>query len=323
MIFLKKFMSAGIMAAFTGAFLCGCTTGTHTVPSVSLEEVPSASVTVEESSVSGEDMLVAAQEGVYIYDKAASLTNTEYSECNEYAAMLYKEYLLNAAVVITNDLEGMTPDEYAAEAYDNIFSGMGSGMLFLINNESQNDVLYKAGHCQRFIDEVAERDELYHATKELVVGNYGEAAMIMLKLGERCPKNVIDNSNVFSEEMAEEFSDSLAQCANPVTIIATSNGTGIANEELARTYYNRKYGDSAGYLILMDKKTRTVTGITNGELPAEIAEIVASANSVAGNNDFIGAANKIVSGFGGAPLMISEPETTEAVEYEEDTAEEE
>lgn len=323
MIFLKKFMSAGITAAFTSAFLCGCTTGTHTVPSASIAEVPPASVIVEESSVSGEDTLVAAQEGVYIYDKAASLTNTEYSECNEYAAILNKDYLLNAAVVIANDLEGMTPEEYAAEAYENIFSGMGSGMLFLINNESQNDVLYKAGHCQRFIDEVAERDELYRATKELVVGNYGEAAMIMLKLGERCPKNVIDNSNIYSEEMAEEFSESLAQCATPVTIVATNNGTGIANEDLARTYYNRKYGDSAGYLILMDKKTRSVTAVTNGELPAEVTEIVSAANTVAGNNDFIGAANKIISGFGGAPLMISEPETNEAVEYEEDTAEEE
>lgn len=322
MIFLKKFLSAGISAVFAGAFLCGCASGTHKVPSAPIAEVPVTSP-VEESLQTGEDMLVAPQSGVYIYDKAGTLTNTEYSECNEYAAMLYKDYLLNAAVVITNDLEALTPEEYAAEAYDNIFSGMGSGMLFLINNATQTDVLYKTGHCQRFIDNVSEQDELYRATKELVVGNYKEAAMIMMKLGERCPKNVIDNSNVFSEELAVQFSDSLAQCANPVTIIATNNGTGIPNEELARNYYNRKYGDNSGYLIVIDKKTRSVTGTTGGEMPAEISEIISSANGIAANDDYIGAANKIVSGFGGVPLMRSEPAApaadtaTEAVPAEE------
>lgn len=266
-------------------------------------------------------MLVAPQQGVFIYDKAASLTNTEYSECNEYAAMLYKEYLLNTAVVITNDLEGLTPDEYAAEAYENIFSGMGSGMLFLINNESQEDVLYKTGHCQRFIDNVSEQDELYRATKELVVGNYKEAAMIMMKLGEKCPKNVIDNSNIFSEELAENFSDSLAQCANPVTIIATNNGTGIPNEELALNYYSRKYGESSGYLIMIDKKSRSVIGVTEGEMPAEIADIISAANGIAANDDYIGAANKLISGFGGVPLMT--PATVPSAEPTDEAVPEE
>ena len=318
MIFLKKFISSGIITIFSGVFLCGCTTGTHKVPQVSITDEP-VTTTAVSTTVSGEDRLIDVQEGVFIYDKASTLTNTEYSECNEYAKMLYKDYLLNAAVVITNDLEGMSTDQYAAEAYDNIFNGMGSGILFLVNNDTQEDILYKTGHCQRFIDNVSERDELYCATKELVVGNYKEAAMIMMKLGEKCPKNVIDNSNIFSEDVTSELSGSLDVCANKLALIATNNASGISNDELARMYCTRRYGEGNGYIAIIDKKTRTVTCVTNGELSPEITEIVSSANNIAANNDFIGAANKLVSGFGGIPLTISE-RTTELSETEDESA---
>ena len=325
MIFLKKFISAGILSAVAGAFLCGCTSGTHKIPSAPMFDEP---VTSEQSSaveVQSDGTIIEPQQGVFIYDKVATLTNTEFDECNRYAEMLYSKYLLNTAVVITDDLQGMDAESYAALAYNELYDGMGSGLLFLINNATQDDVLYKAGHCQRFIDEVSERDELYHATKELVVENYKEAILIMLKLGEKCPMNVVDNSNVFAEDTAEEFSAALADCANSVTLVATNNMSDIPNDELAKNYYDRRFSGEAGYLVLLDKKARSVTAVTQGELPPEIAEFVSAANQTAANNDFIGAANRIVSGFGGAPLTIfsSEPETEVPSEDTDASADEE
>ena len=324
MIFLKKFISAGILSAMTGAFLCGCTSGTHKIPSAPMFDetvtTPQVSQAEIQEQTQSDGTLIEQQDGAYIYDKIATLTNTEFDECNQYAKMLNERYLLNTAVVITDDLQGMEAEAYAAKVYNELFNGMGSGMVFLVNNATQSDILYKSGQCQRFIDEVSERDELYHATKELVVGNYKEAILIMLKLGEKCPMNVVDNTDMFSEEMAEEFSNSLDECANSVTLVATNNISEVSNEELARNYYDRRYANEAGYLVLMDKKSRSVTAVTQGELPAEIAEFVSAANQTAANNDFIGAANRIVSGFGGVPLTISVPDETET-EYTEEDAE--
>ena len=316
MIFLKKFIAAGFLSAVTGVFLCGCVSGTHKVPSVPETDWTVTTIPAAEKTTVSSGKLVEPQTGVFIYDKASTLTNTEYSECNEYAEMLYSKYLLNTAVVITNDLEGMKPEAYAAEVYNDIYGGMGSGLVFLVNNDTHDDILYKTGQCQRFIDEVSERDELYHATKELVVENYKDAILIMLKLGEKCPTNVIDNSNLFDEDMAQEFSGSLAGCPNSVTLVATDNKSGVSNDELIKTYYERRYTDETGYIVLMDKNTRSVTAMTQGELPAEVAEFITAADQTAANNDFIGAANRIVEGFGGAAMTIYDNDEEEML-YDE------
>ena len=136
-----------------------------------------------------------------------------------------------------------------------------------------------------------------------MVENYKDAILIMLKLGEKCPTNVIDNSNLFDEDMAQEFSRSLAGCPNSVTLVATDNKSGVSNDELIKTYYERRYTDETGYIVLMDKNTRSVTAMTQGELPAEVAEFITAADQTAANNDFIGAANRIVAGFGGGAAM--------------------
>ena len=319
MIFLKKFISAGILSAVTGAFLCGCTSGTHKVPTAPMfdEPVTTAQPAEPQAEIQDSGNIVQPQDGVFIYDKAATLTNTEFDECNEYAKMLYSRYLLNTAVVITNDLAGMSAETYAAKAYSELYSGTESGLLFLVNNATQEDILYKAGQCSRFIDEVSERDELYHATKYLVVGNYKDAILTMLKLGEKCPVNIVDSCNAFDDDTALEFNASLENCANSVTLVAENNTSELPAAELAGRYYSRKYADEAGYLILLDKKTRSVTAVTQGELPAEIAEFVNAANQTASNDDFIGAANRLISGFGGIPLTIPDAGAAAETEYDE------
>ena len=90
----------------------------------------------------------------------------------------------------------------------------------------------------------------------------------------------------------------------------------MSNDELIKTYYERRYTDETGYIVLMDKNTRSVTAMTQGELPAEVAEFITAADQTAANNDFIGAANRIVEGFGGAAMTIYDNDDEEML-YDE------
>ena len=320
MIFLKKFISAGILSAVAGAFLCGCTSGTHKVPPAPMFDQPVTSATTEAAetqAVQDDGSIVEPQDGVFIYDKLSRLTNTEYDECNTYARMLYNSYLINTAVVLTDDLKGMEPEAYAAKAYNDIYGGMGSGLLFLVNNETHEDILYKTGECLRFIDEVSERDELYHATKALVVENYKDAVLTMLRLGEKCPANLVDNSNIFDDETAEELDAALENCSNNVAIVATNNLSSIPDEELLKNYFERRFSEETGFLVLMDKKSRSVTAMTQGELPAEVAEIVSAANQSASGGDFSEAASRLISDFDSVSLTVYDEEPYIEAEYEE------
>ena len=64
--------------------------------------------------------------------------------------------------------------------------------------------------------------------------------------------------------------------------------------------------DEDGYIILFDKKTRTVTAYNGEEIPPEKQEVISAAASIAANDDYIGALNKIIAGFGGSPVTISD-----------------
>lgn len=302
---MKKKLLLAVSAISASLLLCSCYEGTQMVSSVTFPD-PTEPTTEPDPALAEKSSLIEIQNGAYIYDTVGTLTATEYSECNDYADYLYKNYLLNTAVVIADDLKGFTPEEYSALIYNDLFDDVGSGMVFLINNGDNTDILYKTGQCQRFIDETSENDELYKATTHLVVDEYKDAIMIMLKLAEKCPKNIIDNANIFSEDTAKSFSHSLESCPDSLTIIATRNNSGVSNEDTAKSYFERRYSDEDGYIILFDKKTRTVTAYNGEVIPPEKQEVISAAASIAANDDYIGALNKIIAGFGGSPVTISD-----------------
>ena len=313
MILLKKIFSTFCIAVSAAVLFCSCSNPVQTVPSVSYSEIQTESLTDSQIDVQADVPVISVQEGTYIYDNAGMLTATEFDECNKYAEMLYENYLLNTAVVITDTLNGRTAEQYAAEVYHIIYGDGGSGMVFVINNETNTDAVYKMGCCQRFIDDISERDELYRATKELVVGNYKNAAMTMLKLCEKCPENLLDNSNVFAEKVAEKLSDALGGISpNSVMVVAMDNGTGRSNEELAAEYHQRRFSKinkSNTYTVLLDKRTGTVTANRRLEdMSPELADAVTEASSFASASDYFAAVNSIILGFGGEPVNLNEPD---------------
>ncbi len=122
-----------------------------------------------------------------IKDYAGIMDSSDVAACEQVISGLKSDCMINAAVVTVNRLDGAEPYEYASRCYSQIFGNDSShGLLFLINNDTNEDILYKAGGIN--IDPEAEKEAFYYATKEIVGKDYASAAIRMLRLGELTEK---------------------------------------------------------------------------------------------------------------------------------------
>lgn len=294
-------ISARLLAVLAAAVMCGgCSDESDK------KNTPSAAETI--SGEAGEapaetepptDAIVRdikPADGTYVYDNAGVLSSADFSECNDYAGWLYEKFLINAAVVTTDDLGELTPEQYAEEAYIDIYSGRGSGLLLLINNDTNEDYLYKKGSCLSWIPESAESNALYWATQEIVSGDYKSAVLRMMQLGEYCPQYVFDNGGVFTAEQIKALESSCAGSQSGFTILATGNSTGSPNEEICRSYYNRHYKDHSGSMIMVDTVSGSVLVMKDGESVSDLGNgVLESANGLAAAGDYYGAVNAIIA----------------------------
>lgn len=302
---MKKIFAALLTAAVIVP-LSGCdiprnrsAESSEAVPEQSADEDTAAEEAVTEAALSAAESLpetaaLEPAEGVYVYDNAGVLTDENIAEINSYAETLYESRLINAAVVTTNDIGGKTPYEYADEAYTEIYQGRGSGLLLLINNDTNYDYLYRTGSCLVFIPEGADRQAFFWATRDIVGGDHRSAILRLLQLGERCPQHVFDNAGLFSEEEIAALEEALAACSNDVSVLATSNGTASSNEEICRSYYERRCKDGKGWLMMIDSKTKTMTVVSDSAAPAGLDKAVAAAEKLISAGDEPGAVNEIV-----------------------------
>ena len=185
---MKKICLTIILAALT---LCGCSDDMEkSMPESQTETVTEAISDVQEPATQPPTKAaqrVSPQSGVYVYDFTGLISGEEIAQCNEYAAQLNSEYGINAGVVFAENLGGASPYDYAEACYKDIFGTASNGMLVLINNDSDKDVVYKIGVCYDYIDERTESEAFYYATKAIVAGDYSGAAMKLLELGTNCP----------------------------------------------------------------------------------------------------------------------------------------
>ena len=165
-IFIALFLS--------GVLISGCSV--KKAESSEKGEIPTASdvsASAEEATENKPvERVLEPAEGTYIYDKAKLLDAETIAACNDYTEWLYKNYLINAAVVTVDKLGERSPEEFASEAYNEIYAGKGSGLLLLINNDTNQDILLKTGSCKSNISEEAEKDAFYWSTKDIVAGDY-------------------------------------------------------------------------------------------------------------------------------------------------------
>lgn len=284
MIFLKKILSAAAFFTAVCLIVCGCSQKTG--KNVQSDKVETTSQPFTERKVD-------TAEGAYVFDKAALMSAEDAKACNDYAGWLYNEKLINAAVITVNDLEGKAPYDFAAEAFDDIYEGKGSGLIVLINNDTNIDVVYKTGSCFASIGEKAEENALYWATKEMVSGDVRKGVMRLLQLGELCPYHIIDNAQVFEYEQVQSIEKSLASCKEDITILASQNGSSVSNEDILKDYYKRKYLNGKGIMLMLDIKSKTVTAYSEDKIPEKLENAVKAANELAAKEDYMGAISKV------------------------------
>lgn len=228
-------------------------------------------------------------DGTYVYDNAKLFSAEDAAFCNDYAEFLYENFLINAAVVTTSVLDGRSPEDFAAEAYNRIYGGKGSGLLLLINNDTNKDILYKTGSCLRNIEAADENEAFYWSTRDIVEGDYKTAVHRLMQLGENCPQHVFDNGGILSDETLTSLEVSLVGYKNDVSILATTNSTDMTNEELLKSYYERRYHDGKGYMVMLDAKTSSVSAYSKEPMPTGYEDVLKKANELVKKGDAKGA----------------------------------
>lgn len=167
--------------------LAACSGETDSVAASGMESVTetvSATEAVSET-VSFAERVAALRESDTdrIFDDCGVLTAEEESACNKYAAWLEETYGIQAAVVLTEQLDGASADSFAAVYYDTLY-GSADGFLVLINNDTNEDRVYTVGACRASLTEEAIALALAQSTPALVRGEYASAVERLLQLGE-------------------------------------------------------------------------------------------------------------------------------------------
>ncbi|HBB19475.1 MAG TPA: hypothetical protein DCZ62_03435, partial [Ruminococcus sp.] len=233
-------------------------------------------------------------EGTYVYDNAGVLSGEAFSACNDYAGHLYKDYLINAAVVTAKSLGDKSVYDYAADAYNEIYSGRGSGLLLVINEAGGSDYLFRSGSCAAFIDDDSLNTAFFWATKDIVAGDYQSAVLRLMQLGEMCPERVFDNGGLLTSEEIAQLEEALERCEGDVALLATSNGTGTPNEDIARSYLERRFGQGNGIMIMLDAQSKSTAVVSGGELPSELSKAKTEADKSASSGKYAEAAMKLI-----------------------------
>ncbi len=306
MIFLKKTFVFLFTLIFASSVFAACSDSdkdkskNNPADSSSLEIPETEGTTAAEPGTTDVQGTEAAQdlekiEGTFVYDRSGILSESESDECNKYIGSLYDKYLVNAAVVLTDDLGGMTPDEYAEKSYNDLYGGSGSGFLLLINNDTNKDRIYKTGSCLVSISEKTQADEFYYATNEIIGGKYKDAVMRLMKLIEGCPEHVFGNADVFSGEELEYLENLCGASDKKIAVLAASTVPGQTNEEVARNYYDRHFPDKDGYMIMLNTGTKSLSVVSDANLPAGIDAIIESSDKLASDENYTGAISNLVN----------------------------
>ena len=282
---MKKIFLTAIAVSFSCLILTGCSSDKVSQNAAKNREATSQPFT---------ERNVESTDGTYVFDKASLLSAEDIKACNDYAGWLYENKLINAAVITVNDLEGKTPYDYAVEQFNDIYEGKGSGLVILINNATNEDIVYRTGSCIVNIGQKTADNAMYWATKEIMGNSYRNAVMRLLQLGEVCPEHMIDNSQVLAYEDIQPIEKRLSSLKKEVTVLSTRNGSSISNEEILKTYYKRKYKDGKGIMLMLDINTKTIIAYSDEKLPDKLKTEIRSANELAARDDYIAAVNKAI-----------------------------
>ena len=305
MIFLKKFSAAALLMAIM-AISGGCSfkkteKAEDIAPTTAAVSEAAEEESTAEAASSGEkateppakkDDQLKAEPGKYVYD----------------LAHLYRNRMLNAAVVTVSDLKNKAPYTYAAEAYFTIYGGEGNGLLLLINNDTNEDHLYKTGVCTHSIGAEAEKTAFFTATRDIVNGDYTAAVTGIMGLGKSCPERVFDQAEAFSNAEAAEIDKLLSSSDTPAAIAAIRTEKNSKDvQTAAKELFERHFPEGKGIMIAIDTVSKKTAVYSPEQLPAGFDKSMKEADEMAAKSNWAEAAKKAA-----APLAKDKTETTTA-----------
>lgn len=187
-------MRGRLAAAVCGMMLltaCGIPLPLHSEPDVpdipddmSVFDEPTETGMPEPETTAANPIPLSAEN--HVTDECGVLDAEALIHYNEYLTNLANSRQIYTAAVITDSLNGQTPEQFAAAYYRDAFGTDTSGFLLLINNDTGEDVYHLEGVCAEYMTGTAL--PLAQATPYLVEGDYPAALDILLALGECVPE---------------------------------------------------------------------------------------------------------------------------------------
>ena len=269
------------------------------------KDISSSEVTVTEPSTQTNAVVsvnaelphdVPEAEGIFVFDDANLLNKADFAACNNYAEWLNEQYLINVCVVTTDNLDGENVQTFAENTYNDKLGSLGGGMVVVINNDTNNDYIYKHGCCTK-IDELLESSTFLNATKQIVsTQSYGNAIIAMLSLAETLPAHICDNSDILSNDEISELEE---MCADKnIMLYISENSSSKSNDDICNEYFNRKFADSRSgdsTLIFLDTSSNSFTLLSAKK--SNVTTLIADAEEQAENGEYMEACKSMISHF--------------------------
>ena len=151
-------------------------------------------------------------DGKFVYDDDKILSDGEYEALNSYTAWFAKAFKMNAAVVLTKKLGDLEPEEYARDFYEDNFSG--DGLLFLINNDTNEDYIYRSGSVSEYFTDDKTEMLFPVISPMLAMEKYVAAAERVMEEAElSVPEYISDRSHTLDKDLMTECNDMLKEAS--------------------------------------------------------------------------------------------------------------
>lgn len=146
----------------------------------------------------------------HIYDDADVFSDAQSDDINSYCAWLSKTFKINAAVASTDDLGDSEPADYAKNIYESNYSG--DGILFLINNDTENDYFYRTGVPKKFISDSDIQMLFSEISPMLALEDFSSAAELALEEAENLlPEYFTDRSGTLEKQEISSYNDMIKE----------------------------------------------------------------------------------------------------------------
>ena len=213
----------------------------------------------------------------HVFDECGVLDDAALTHYDDYLEGMWESRMICAAVIITDALNGSTPEMYAQERYRELY-GEESGYLVLINNDTNIDYVYEEGVCAELIGDVSL--PIAQATPHLVECDYTAALDILLPIGMKVPELVYDRSGLFSAEQVQTLADIAAAVPERCCVLLSRDVPEPTEEETEESVLDA-YAEgirsrlNAGALLVIDlTHNRCVIAGTKPEtLAAEVQQV--------------------------------------------------